>query len=119
MSADPKSVTQAAADADSERFVQIPRAKPGQEYKAPKNMQQPLITGFYRLAVIALCLSLPVAPAAIFAMILILSHAISLGFLWVWIPMIILVEAIAIFVAWGVASEALGYAGVSYIRGKR
>jgi hypothetical protein len=44
MSADTPSTTQATAQND-ERFVQIPRAKPGQEYRAPKNVQQPLVNG--------------------------------------------------------------------------
>src|SRR5690349_20803282 len=76
MSADTRSTVQASAP-DDERFVQIPRAKPGQEYRAPKNMQQPLLDGFYRLVVTLLCLSLPAAPAVIFFMILAYSKAIQ------------------------------------------
>ena len=111
MSADTQTTTQVA---DSERFVTIPRALPGQEYKAPKNFPSPFLTGLYRMAVALLCLSLPAAPAVIFFMILAYSQAIAMGFLWIWIPMIILIEVIAIGVAWGVAREALGYSGVSY-----
>jgi hypothetical protein len=116
MSADTKTTTQAP---DSERFVQIPRAKPGQEYKSPKNFQNPLITGFYRLAVVLLSLSLPLAPGVIFFMILAYSKAIEMGFLWIWIPMILIIEVIAIAVAWGIAREALGYSGVSYSPSRR
>lgn len=119
MSADTPSTTQVVAQ-DDERFVKIPHAKPGQEYKAPKNFQNPLLSMFYRLSVTLLCLSLPVAPAVIFFMILAYSQAIHFGLLWLWITMIVMIEAIAIFVALGVAREALGTSGVSYIRlGKR
>jgi len=124
MSAETQPTTQAAASnaanaANDERFVKIPRALPGQEYRAPRNVQQPLLDGFYRLAVTLLCLSLPIAPAVIFFMILVYSRAIHFGLLWLWITMIVLIEAIALFVAWGIAREALGYAGVSYSRRPR
>ncbi len=115
MSAETQPTAQATASND-ERFVTIPRAKPGQEYRAPRNVQQPLLSGIYRLAVTLLCLSLPIAPAVIFFMILVYSRAIQYGLLWLWITMIVLIEAIALFVAWGIAREALGYAGVSYAR---
>lgn len=118
MSADSKTVPAAAAPED-ERFVKIPHALPGQEYRAPKNYQQPLVDGIYRLAVIGACLSLPVAPAVIFYMILAYSSAIQDGLLWLWITMIIIIEVIALFVAWGISREALGSAGVSYIRPRK
>lgn len=111
MSAEPQTTPPSA---DSERFVKIPHALRGQEYIAPKNFRNPFITGFYRLAVIVLSMSLPLAPAAIFFMILAYSKAIQMGFLWIWIPMIIFIEVIAVPVAWGIAREALGYSGVSY-----
>lgn len=116
MSAETQSSVQAAAP-DDERFVTIPRAKPGQEYKSPKNFRRPLLDGFYRIVVTLLCLSLPIAPAVIFVMILAFSRAIQDGFLWLWIVMILLIEPIAIAVAWGIAREALGVAGVRYDRG--
>ncbi|HEX8996007.1 MAG TPA: hypothetical protein VF812_08245 [Ktedonobacterales bacterium] len=115
MSADTPSAAQVATPND-EAFVTIPRAKPGQEYKAPRNFRNPLLGGFYRLAVTLLCLSLPVAPAVIFFMILVYSKAIQFGLLWLWITMIVIIETMAILVAWGVAREALGTSGVSYIR---
>ena len=113
MSADPQTTTPAAA-AGSERFVKIPHALPGQEYKAPKNFPSPFINGVYRIAAILLSVSLPLAPGVIFFMILAYSKAIEMGFLWIWIPMIVFIEVIAVFVAWGIAREALGYPGVMY-----
>ena len=118
MSADTTSTAEAAAR-DKERYVTIPRALPGQEYKAPKNFQNPLMSLFYRVAVVLLSLSLPIAPGVTFFMILTYSKAIHYGLLWIWIPMIVFIEIIAMFVAWGLAREALGYAGVSYERPRR
>ncbi|MEO7076002.1 MAG: hypothetical protein ABI068_11930 [Ktedonobacterales bacterium] len=54
---------------------------------------------------------MPLATAVIFFMILVYSNAIKYGFLWLWITMIIFIEAIALLVAYGVAREALGTAG--------
>lgn len=98
---------------DTRVFVEIPRAKPGQGYVAPKIHQQPLLQALSRLAIIALCASLPLAPGAIIALILFLpqSHFARADFLWLWIPMTIFVEAFAIFVAIGVAREAIGSSG--------
>jgi hypothetical protein len=118
MSADTEPTAQTSAQ-DAERFVKIPRALPGQEYRAPKNVRNPLLSGIYRITVVLLCLSLPVAPAIIFFMILAFSKAIQFGLLWVWITMIIFIEVIAIAVAWGIAREALGISGVSYARPQR
>ncbi len=118
MSADTQSTAQPSAK-DAERFVKIPQALPGQEYKAPKNFQNPLMSGFYRFAVVGLSLSLPLAPAVTIFMILAFSKAIQFGLLWLWIPMTIFIEVIAIGLAWGIAREALGVSGVSYARPQR
>jgi hypothetical protein len=92
-------------------YVKIPKAGPGQEYKAPKNYQHPLIDLLSKLAIIGLCISLPLAPALIFAFILGASELNRNSYLWVWVPMIVLTEVIAIFVAIGVGREAWGIAG--------
>jgi len=113
MSADTQSTPEVVTQ-DDERFVKIPHAKRGQEYKSPKNFQQPLLDGFYRVVVTLLCLSLPIAPAVIFFMILVYSKAIQYGFLWLWISMIVIIEVIALGIAWGIAREALGVAGIHY-----
>jgi hypothetical protein len=92
-------------------FVEIPKAGPGQGYKAPKNYQHPLLDLLSKLAIIGLCVSLPAAPALIFAFVLGASALSRSEYLWVWIPMIVLTELIAILVAIGVGREALGVAG--------
>lgn len=114
MSADTPATSQATAEAEPNRFVKIPHALPGQEYKAPRNFQNAPLRNFYQIAVVLMALALPVAPGVIFVMILFFSKAVAMGYLWIWIPMIIIVETIAIGVAWGLAREALGYSGVSY-----
>jgi hypothetical protein len=102
-----------SAPAPPERvFVEIPRAKPGQEYRAPKNFDNPLATFVSKVVVVALCLSLPVAPGVIFAMIFAFDPNARAKFLWIWIPLTIFVMLIAFLVAFGVAREALGIAGL-------
>jgi hypothetical protein len=101
---------------DTRVFVEIPRAKPGQGYVAPKNYEHSLLQSLSRLVIILLSISLPLAPAVIIGFILFLpqSHAVQEGFLWLWIPMAIFVEAFAIFIAVGVAREALGSSGSNH-----
>ena len=112
MSTDTTPTSSTSTPATPEKvFVKIPKAGPGQGYKAPKNYQHPLIDLLSKLAIIGLCISLPLAPALIFAFILGGSELNRSGYLWIWAPMIVLVEIIAIFVAIGVGREALGVAG--------
>ncbi len=98
-------------------YVKIPKAGPGQGYQAPKNYQQPLLMLLGRLLVVVLCLSLPIVPLVIIGLILFMpgshgaSNAYEEGFLWLWIPMFLFVELIAVSVAIGVGREALSIAG--------
>jgi hypothetical protein len=105
----------AATDAATPQrvYVEIPRLAPGQGYHAPKNYQRPMLDTLSKALIVLMCLSLPIAPAVIFVMILVFSQAIHYGLLWVWIVMIVLIEPIAALVAWGVAREALGVMGGS------
>lgn len=109
---------QAGTDQPPERvYVKIPKAGPGQGYQAPKNYQQPLLMLLGRVLVVLLCLSLPIVPLVIIGLILFLpgthgaTNAYEEGFLWLWIPMFLFVELIAVTVAIGVGREALGIAG--------
>ena len=98
-------------------YVKIHKAGPGQGYQAPKNYQQPLLMLLGRVLVVLLCLSLPIIPLVIIGLILFLPgsggahNAYEEGFLWLWIPMFLFVELIAVTVAIGVGREALGIAG--------
>jgi hypothetical protein len=108
----------ASGEAKTERvFVAIPKAGPGQGYKAPKNYEHPFFDFVGRVFTIVLCASLPLAPAIIMALIVFLpqkapyKNALQEGFLGLWIVMFVLVEALALFCAIGLAREALGSAG--------
>lgn len=108
----------ANSSAQPERvYVEIPKAGPGQTYRAEKNVQQPFLNWVARIFIIALCVSLPAAPALIFGMILGYDPHSRTEFLWIWIPVILFIEALAIPLAWYVAREALGAAGVGFHEG--
>lgn len=112
-----KAPTPTTSDTPERVFVQIPKAGPGQGYQAPKNYQQPLLQTLSRIAIFLLCLSLPIASGGIIVMILILDPVARNTQLWLWIPLGILVEAFAIFLAIGIWNEANGIAGAnSYTR---
>jgi len=111
--AETQSATPAAPAEPKRVYVEIPRLAPGQGYHAPKNYQRPLLNTLSKTLIVLMCLSLPIAPAVIFVMILAFSHAIQEGLLWVWIVMIALIEPMAALIAWGVAREALGAMGGS------
>lgn len=89
-------------------YVKIPTAGPGQGYSAPKNYAQPLLSELGRLAIILACLALPIIPALIIVMIVLNTHASEPYLLWLWITMTLIVEPFAIFVAFGLAREAIG-----------
>jgi hypothetical protein len=55
-----------------------------------------------------MALSLPLVPAILIIMIAYNTLGSSPDLLWLWITMFILVEAIAIFAAIGIAREAIG-----------
>lgn len=102
---------------DNRVFVEIPRAKPGQGYKAPKNFDNPALAALSRLAVLAVCLALLIVPGVIMAMIMFLplsggaKNASQAGLLWLWIPMFLFVEAFALFLCVNVYREAVGSSG--------
>jgi hypothetical protein len=102
----------AGAQAKPERvFVTIPKAGPGQGYRAPQNFEQPLFGLLGTLLVAGACLSLLLVPAVIIIMIAANTFQREPGLLWLWATMFLFLEAIAIFVALGLWREALGYAG--------
>ena len=105
----PPTTASAGSSASPEKvFVKIPQAGPGQKYRAPKNFQHPALSSLSTLLVILMALSLPLVPAILIIMIAYNTLGSSPYLLWLWITMFILVEAIAIFVAIGIAREAIG-----------
>jgi hypothetical protein len=108
------------APASPERvYVEIPRAKPGQGYKAPRNYDYPLLALASKVVIVGLCITLPLAPALIFAMILAYDPNARVRFLWIWIPLTIFILLIGFLAAYGVAREALGISGVSFPHPRR
>ena len=75
-----KTSTTGASTEPERVYVEIPRAKPGQGYKAPKNFDNPLLALASKLFIAALCLSLPVASGVIFGMVVIAASPWLNGF---------------------------------------
>jgi hypothetical protein len=106
----PTAASTGSAATPEKVFVKIPQAGPGQKYHAPKNYQRSALSSLSSLLVILLALSLPLVPAILIIMIAYNTLGEAPELLWLWITMFILVEAIAIFVAIGIAREAIGVA---------
>jgi magnesium-transporting ATPase (P-type) len=104
----PPAAPQAKADQPRRVFIEIPKAKPGQGYRAPKNYARPLLAQLGRLVIILACLMLPIIPLAIIVMIVVNTYASESYLLWLWITMALIVVPIAIFVAIGLGREAIG-----------
>lgn len=73
------------------------------------NLPNPLLQGLGQLLAIALCLSLPGAAGIILILLAIFNIRDGGGLLWIWIPMILFVEAIALLCAFGVWREFSGW----------
>jgi hypothetical protein len=103
---------------DNRVFVEIPKAGPGQGYRAPQNFDHPAITRLSTVVVWLCCAALVIAPAFVIGLICFMpgSHALSSGFAWLWIVMFLLTESIAVFSAIGIYREAVGIAGSQYAR---
>jgi hypothetical protein len=107
----------ASSAGDNRVFVEIPKAGPGQGYRAPKNFEHPVMTRLGTLVVWVLCVALVVAPAFVIGLICFMpgSDALASGFAWLWIVMFLLTESIAVFSAIGIYRETLGIAGSRYV----
>jgi hypothetical protein len=104
----PAKGTPSTGGAEPERvYVKLPPPGAAHALRPPQNKQRPLLQWLSAVVVAMLCLSLPVAPAAI--LILLLVRSGSAGFLWLWIPMLIFVETIAIACALGIWREVSGW----------
>jgi hypothetical protein len=107
----PAKNTSPAGDAEPERIYVEKLPLPGTAHaaRAPQDTQNPLLQWLSILVVALLCLSLPGAAGAI--LVLLLIHGGAAGFYWLWIPMLVFVEAIAIACAIGIWREVTGWAG--------
>lgn len=99
--------------ADNRVFVEIPKAGPGQGYRAPKTISSPVWDRLSRLLIWVVCAALVVAPAFVIGLICFApgSHAFQFGLAWLWIVMFLLTESIGVFSAIGIYREATGISG--------
>jgi hypothetical protein len=105
----PPTTTSTGSPAAPEKvFVKIPQAGPGQKYHAPKNFEHPALRALSTVTVILMALSLPLVPAILIVMIAFNTFGSEPNLLWLWITIFVLVEAIAVFAAIGIAREAIG-----------
>lgn len=74
------------------------------------NLPNPLLQLLGTLLALALCLSLPAAVGIIVVLLAIFNIGNGGGLLWLWIPMFLIVEPIALFCAVGIWRELTGWA---------
>jgi hypothetical protein len=91
------------------RYVKLPPPGSTHAKRPPQNAPNPLITNVLNVFAALLCLTLPLSSGLI--MVLLANHSVESGFslLWLWIPMFLFVEPIAILVAWGIWREYSGW----------
>ncbi len=100
---------------DTRVFVEIPKAGPGQGYRAPRNFAHPVQERLGQVIVWLLCAALVVAPAFVIGLICFMPGSDALpNFLWLWLVMFLITESIAVFSAIGIYREAVGIAGSRY-----
>lgn len=104
----PKDAASTGSDQADTLYVKLPPPGAAHAARPPQNKQHVLLQRLGAVVAALLCLSLPGAPGAILGLLLVRSG--SAGFLWLWIPMLLFVEAIAIFVAIGIWREVSGWA---------
>ncbi len=97
----------AGSDQTETLYVKLPPPGAAHAARPPQNTRHALRQRLTVLIVALLCLSLPGASGAILVLLLIRSG--SAGFLWLWIPMLVFVETIAIACAIGIWREAIGW----------
>ncbi len=108
-----------AAPAKPEKPLYVKLPPPGLTHgsRAPTDAAHPLWQGLGTLLAAVLCLSLPLAPATIMALLLIQPTTRSEGLVWLWVSMIVVIESIAIFCALGLWRELTGWASrTKYVR---
>jgi hypothetical protein len=75
----------------------------------PTNLPNPLLQTVGQLFALALCLSLPIAVGVIVVLLAIYNIRNGGGLLWLWIPMFLFIEPIALFCAVGIWRELTGW----------
>jgi hypothetical protein len=102
---------------DKPLYVKLPPPGVTHGSRPPTDAAHPLRQGLGTLLAAALCLSLPLAPATIMALLLIQPATQREGLVWLWVTMFVLIEGIAIFCATGLWRELTGWASrTRYLR---
>jgi hypothetical protein len=101
----------AATPASPEQVVYVKLPPPGstQAARRPQNAPNPLIGTVLNAFAFVLCLTLPISSGLILVMLAIHSVQSGIPMLWLWIPMFLFVEPIAILVAYGIWREYSGW----------
>jgi hypothetical protein len=111
MSASTPKTPASSTPASGEQVVYVKLPPPGstQAKRPPQNVPNPLLTPVLTIFAAVLCLSLPLSSGVI--MVLLANHSLQTHFplLWLWVPMFLFVEPIAILVAWGIWREYSGW----------
>lgn len=103
--------TTASSATDGQQVVYVKLPPPGSAHAArrPQNVPNPLLDTVLSIFAFLLCCTLPLSSGLI--MVLLANHSLQVGFslLWLWIPMFLFVEPIAILVAYGIWREYSGW----------
>jgi hypothetical protein len=101
--------TSTPAEGDQVIYVKLPPPGTTHAKQRPQNAPNPLISPVLNIFAFLLCCTLPLSSGLI--IVLLANHSVQTGFplLWLWIPMFLFVEPIAILVAYGIWREYSGW----------
>ncbi len=96
---------------DQQEVIYVKLPPPGTMHasRRPTDAPNPLIRYGGALFAFALCCTLPLASGLIMVLLMIQPGKPVHGFLWLWIPMFVFVESIAVLVAYGIWRETSGW----------
>lgn len=101
--------TSEAAPTPERVYVKLPAPVAGGGVRVRRETQNALFQWVSTLFAAALCVSVPAAPALIMFLLLIQGDTTKHGLVWLWIAMFVIVEPMALLVAWGVWREFSGW----------
>src|SRR5947209_15266855 len=101
-SATPNPPASSASEGEQVVYVKLPPPGTTHAARRPQNAPNPLMDTVLSIFAFLLCLTLPLSSGLI--MVLLANHSVQVGFslLWLWIPMFLFIEPIAILVAYGI-----------------
>lgn len=105
----PASPPATGGDQQEPVYVKLPPPGTAQASRRPTDAPNPLLRYGGPIVAFALCCTLPLAPALIMILLMIQPGSSVHGFFWLWIPMFIFIEGMALLVAYGIWREMSGY----------